>query len=52
MNPSPLRRLFLTCQADLIANRRAGRQLRLRLTDIRGLLDKLDSFMLSVNEVW
>jgi len=27
------------------------RKLRQRLTDIHGLLDKLDSFMLSVNEV-
>ena len=52
MSPSPLRRLFPTFQADLRTNRRTGRQLRLRLTDIRGLLDKLDSFMLSVNEVW
>jgi hypothetical protein len=51
MSHSPLRRLFPTFQADLSTNRQTRRQLSLRLTDIRGLLDKLDSFMLSVNEV-
>jgi hypothetical protein len=51
MRHSPRRRLLLTFQADLRTNRHIYGSLSQRVTDIRVLLDNLDSFMLSVNEV-
>jgi hypothetical protein len=51
MSHSLWRRLLLNCQADFGINRQICGRPRQRVTDIRGLLDKLDSFMLSVNEV-
>jgi Membrane fusion protein Use1 len=51
MKLSPQRRFLLVLRDNSGIKRQVCRTLKRRLDDIRGLLDKLDAFMLSVNKV-